>query len=149
MQMNQLIDLLVKHPLLLLFLVSTIGYFIGEIRIKGTGLGIAAVLFVGLAFGALSPELTLPTELVSLGLVLFVYSVALSSGPGFFASFSRSGLRDNLMVAGVLILVMPRLLNYIVAIYLIAVGVIVLGSEEPGMIFFRSGSSWMPGLMVR
>ncbi len=103
MQMNQLIDLLVKHPLLLLFLVSTIGYFIGEIRIKGTGLGIAAVLFVGLAFGALSPELTLPTELVSLGLVLFVYSVGLSSGPGFFASFSRSGLRDNLMVAGVLV----------------------------------------------
>ena len=101
--MNQLIDLLVKHPLLLLFLVSTIGYFIGEIRIKGTGLGIAAVLFVGLAFGALSPELTLPTELVSLGLVLFVYSVGLSSGPGFFASFSRSGLRDNLMVAGVLV----------------------------------------------
>jgi len=102
--MNQFIELLVEHPLLLLFLVSTIGYFIGEIRIKGTGLGIAAVLFVGLAFGALNPDLTLPPELISLGLVLFVYSVGLSSGPGFFASFSRSGLRDNLMVAGVLIL---------------------------------------------
>ena len=102
--MNQFVELLVEHPLLLLFLVSTIGYFIGEIRIKGTGLGIAAVLFVGLAFGALNPELTLPPELISLGLVLFVYSVGLSSGPGFFASFSRSGLRDNLMVAGVLIL---------------------------------------------
>ena len=101
--MNPLIDLLVEHPLFLLFLVATIGYFIGEIRIKGTGLGIAAVLFVGLAFGALHPALTLPSELISLGLVLFVYSVGLSSGPGFFASFSRSGLRDNLMVAGVLI----------------------------------------------
>jgi putative transport protein len=101
--MNILIDLLVEHPLLLLFLVSTIGYYIGEIRIKGTGLGIAAVLFVGLAVGALDPRLTLPPELISLGLVLFVYSVGLASGPGFFASFSRSGLRDNLMVAGVLI----------------------------------------------
>jgi putative transport protein len=101
--MNILIDLLVEHPLLLLFFVSTLGYYIGEIRIKGTGLGIAAVLFVGLAVGALDPRLTLPPELISLGLVLFVYSVGLASGPGFFASFSRSGLRDNLMVAGVLI----------------------------------------------
>lgn len=102
--MNTLIDLLVEHPLLLLFFVSTLGYYIGEIRIKGTGLGIAAVLFVGLAVGALDPRLTLPSELVALGLVLFVYSVGLASGPGFFASFSRSGLRDNLMVAGVLII---------------------------------------------
>ncbi len=102
--MNILIDLLVEHPLLLLFLVSTIGYYIGQIRIKGTGLGIAAVLFVGLALGALDPRLTLPAELISFGLVLFVYSVGLASGPGFFASFSRSGLRDNLMVAGVLII---------------------------------------------
>lgn len=101
--MNLLIDLLVAHPLLLLFLVATLGYYIGEIRIKGTGLGIAAVLFVGLAVGALDPRATLPPELISLGLVLFVYSVGLASGPGFFASFSRSGLRDNLMVAGVLI----------------------------------------------
>lgn len=101
--MNTVIDLLVEHSLLLLFLVATAGYYIGEIRIKGTGLGIAAVLFVGLAVGALDPRLTLPPELVSLGLVLFVYSVGLASGPGFFASFSRSGLRDNLMVAGVLI----------------------------------------------
>ncbi|MBK8798703.1 MAG: transporter [Anaerolineales bacterium] len=102
--MNFLIDLLVEHPLLLLFLVSTIGYYIGQIRIKGTGLGVAAVLFIGLAIGALDPRLTLPPELISLGLILFVYSVGLASGPGFFASFSRSGLRDNLMVAGVLIL---------------------------------------------
>ncbi|MBE2236682.1 MAG: transporter [Caldilineaceae bacterium] len=102
--MNILIDLLVEHPLLLLFLVSTIGYYIGQIRIKGTGLGVAAVLFIGLAIGALDPRLTLPPELISLGLILFVYSVGLASGPGFFASFSHSGLRDNLMVAGVLIL---------------------------------------------
>ena len=101
--MNILIDLLVAHPLLLLFIVATLGYYVGEIRIKGTGLGIAAVLFVGLAVGALDPRVTLPPELISLGLVLFVYSVGLASGPGFFASFSRSGLRDNLMVAGVLI----------------------------------------------
>ncbi len=98
------IDLLVEHPLLLLFVVATAGYSLGELRWRGTGFGIAAVLFVGLAFGALDERLTLPRELVSLGLILFVYSVGLASGPGFFASFSRSGLRDNLMVAGVLAL---------------------------------------------
>ena len=98
------IELLVEHPLLLLFVVATAGYCLGELRWRGTGFGIAAVLFVGLAFGALDERLTLPRELVSLGLILFVYSVGLASGPGFFASFSRSGLRDNLMVAGVLAL---------------------------------------------
>jgi putative transport protein len=101
--MERVIDLLVEQPLLLLFVVAAIGYAIGEIKIKGTGLGVAAVLFVGLAFGALDERLTLPPALISLGLVLFVYMVGLASGPGFFASFSRSGLRDNLMVISVLV----------------------------------------------
>ena len=101
--MDILIELLAEHPLLLLFLVSTIGYYLGEIRFGSAGLGVAAVLFVGLAFGALDPRISLPPELVSLGLVLFVYSIGLASGPGFFASFSSSGLRDNMMVAAVLL----------------------------------------------
>lgn len=102
--MNVFVEWLVEHPLLLLFLVSTIGYYLGEIRVGNTGLGVAAVLFVGLAFGALDARISLPPELVSLGLVLFVYSIGLASGPGFFASFSRSGLRDNMMVAAVLLI---------------------------------------------
>lgn len=102
--MNVFVEWLVEHPLLLLFLVSTIGYYLGEIRVGNTGLGVAAVLFVGLAFGALDARISLPPELVSLGLALFVYSIGLASGPGFFASFSRSGLRDNMMVAAVLLI---------------------------------------------
>lgn len=101
--MEFLIDLLVEQPLLLLFIVMGLGYALGEIKIKGTGLGVAAVLFVGLFFGALDERLTLPPLMVTLGLVLFVYSVGLASGPGFFASFSRHGLRDNLLVAGALV----------------------------------------------
>jgi putative transport protein len=101
--MERVMDLFVEQPILLLFVVSALGYAIGEIKIKGTGLGVAAVLFIGLAFGALDERLTLPPAVVTLGLVLFVYTVGLASGPGFFASFSRSGLRDNLMVIGVLI----------------------------------------------
>lgn len=101
--MEFLIELFVEQPLLLLFTVIALGYALGEVKIKGTGLGVAAVLFVGLAFGALDERLTLPPVMVTLGLVLFVYSVGLASGPGFFASFSRTGVRDNLMVAGALI----------------------------------------------
>ncbi len=61
--MERLIDLFVEQPLLLLFVVAAIGYALGEIRIKGTGLGVAAVLFVGLFFGALNKEITLPPVL--------------------------------------------------------------------------------------
>jgi putative transport protein len=47
---------------------------------------VAAVLFVGLAFGALSPDLALPPIIVDLGLIIFVYTIGLASGAGFFAS---------------------------------------------------------------
>ncbi|MGH7492833.1 MAG: aspartate:alanine exchanger family transporter [bacterium] len=103
--MEAFIQLLLDNPLLLLFLVSAIGYFLGRVKIRGSSLGVAAVLFVGIAFGALHPELKLPEIVYLLGLVLFVYTIGLSSGPGFFASFRRKGLRDNLLVVGVLMLV--------------------------------------------
>lgn len=99
-----MIDLLIRNPLLLLFVVSAIGYVLGRIRIGGVSLGVAAVLFVGLAFGALHPDLKLPEIIYLLGLVLFVYTIGLSSGPGFFASLQRKGLRDNLLVFGAVVL---------------------------------------------
>lgn len=97
-----MIQLLIDNPLLLLFIVSAIGYAIGRIKIKGSSLGVAAVLFVGLAFGALNPNLTLPDIVFQLGLVIFVYTIGLSSGPGFFASFRRRGLRDNIFIFSVI-----------------------------------------------
>lgn len=100
--MNGLIQLLREQPLLLLFIVAAIGFPLGHIKIRGSSLGVAAVLFAGLAFGALHPDLKLPEIIYLLGLVLFVYTIGLSSGPGFFASFRRSGVRDNLLVLGML-----------------------------------------------
>ncbi|MEW6745174.1 MAG: TrkA C-terminal domain-containing protein [Planctomycetota bacterium] len=99
-----MIQLLIDNPLLLLFAVAAIGYPLGRLQVKGTSLGVAAVLFVGLAFGALHPDLKLPEIVYLLGLVLTVYTIGLSSGPGFFASFRRKGLRDNLLVAGIICL---------------------------------------------
>ena len=102
--MNQaVIDLLLQNPLILLFTVIAVGYPLGRIRIAGISLGVAAVLFSGLALGALHPAMKLPELVYQLGLVLFVYTVGLSNGPGFFASFRRRGLRDNLFVALILV----------------------------------------------
>ena len=89
-----MLNSLIESPLLLLFTVIAIGYGIGEIRIRGFKLGVAAVLFVGLGFGALSPELTVPQFIIFLGLAIFVYTVGLSSAPAFFASFRRHGFKD-------------------------------------------------------
>lgn len=93
-----MIQILLDNPLLLLFVVAAIGYALGRITIAGSSLGVAAVLFAGLGIGALDPELKLPELIYQLGLVIFVYTVGLSSGRLFFASFRRKGLRDNLFV---------------------------------------------------
>ncbi len=82
------------NPLLLLFVVSALGYVLGRVRILGFSLGVAAVLFVGLGIGALDPKFKLPEIVQQLGLVLFVYTIGLGSGAGFFASLRRRGLRD-------------------------------------------------------
>lgn len=112
-----MLQLLLDNPLLLLFVVAAVGYPLGRLKIGGSSLGVAAVLFVGLAIGSLHPDLKLPEIIYVLGLVLFVYTVGLSSGPGFFASLRRKGWRDNLLVLGVLLvaaaltLVLYRLLR--------------------------------------
>jgi putative transport protein len=98
-----MIQLLIDNPLLLLFLVAAVGYLLGRINLGGLRLGIAAVLFVGIAVGGLHPDLKLPEIVANLGLVLFVYTVGLSNGPVFFASFRGSGLRDNLIVIAILL----------------------------------------------
>ncbi len=89
-----MIDIFSKHPILLLFVVASIGYLIGSIKIKGSSLGVAAVLFTGLAFGAIDERLHIPETLLLLGLSIFVYTIGLSSGPAFFKSYKKNGLRD-------------------------------------------------------
>jgi len=100
--MQALIHALYGNPMLLLFAVVGLGYLLGSVRVLGFSLGVSAVLFTGLAVGALDPSLALPDYVYILGLVLFVYAVGLTSGPGFFASFQRRGLRIN-VVAGALV----------------------------------------------
>jgi putative transport protein len=99
-----IIDLLVEQPLILFFLIAAIGYTLGKVSITGNSLGVAAVLFVGLAFGALDQRLKLSEPFYQFGLVLFVYTIGLSSGPAFFRAIRRRGLRDNVFVLILLVL---------------------------------------------
>lgn len=96
-------ELMVQNPLLLLFTVASIGYLIGNIRIKGISLGVAAVLFTGLVMGAINPDFKIPAIVTNLGLVLFVYSIGLKSGPAFFQSYKKNGLRDFLFLVSMLV----------------------------------------------
>jgi putative transport protein len=102
--MNSVVTFFVENPLVLLFSVIGLGYLIGNIRIGGFSLGVATVLFVGIAFGAIDHRLDLPEYVYVLGLVLFVYAIGLQSGPGFFASFQKRGLKLNLFVVSLLLL---------------------------------------------
>jgi putative transport protein len=97
------VDFLVENPFVLLFLVLGLGYLLGKVRVAGFGLGVSAVLFVGLAFGALSPRITLPEFVYQFGLILFVYTVGVSAGPGFVAALRRRGWASNLAVVSVLV----------------------------------------------
>lgn len=97
-------DFLAENPFLLLFLVAGVGYLVGRVAVLGFRLGVAAVLFVGLAVGALGPQVRLPDFVYLFGLIVFVYTVGLASGPGFFAALRRKGLRDNVLAASVLVM---------------------------------------------
>lgn len=96
-------EILKQNHLLLIFVVAGLGYAIGHIKIKGFSLGISAILFVGLFFGALDKDIKLPEIVHMLGLVIFVYAIGISSGPGFFASLKGRGFSENILAGGVLI----------------------------------------------
>lgn len=83
----------VAHDLLVLSLVILTGIGLGNIRIAGVKLGVAGVLFTGLAaahFG-LRPETGVAHFLKDFGLVLFVFALGMQMGPGFFASLRKQG----------------------------------------------------------
>jgi putative transport protein len=73
-------QLLEQSPLLALFAAIGIGYAIGRISIKGFSLDIGAVLFAGLALGAIAPKAAPPGRVSSIGLVMFLYGIGIQYG---------------------------------------------------------------------
>src|SRR6476469_6363513 len=93
---------LTQFPVVTLFGVIGIGYLIGQIRVFGFRLGVAGVLFAGLAAGALGPDVALPSIVSTIGLILFIYSIGIQFGPNFTNPFRRASLRDNLFCIAML-----------------------------------------------
>ena len=84
------------QPLFTLFLTIAVGYVVGEVGFRGLSLGSGAVLFVGLAIGALAPKAAPPPLLGTLGLLLFLYGVGLAYGREFFRGLtSAAGVKAN------------------------------------------------------
>lgn len=95
--------LLADNPLLVLFLVIAVGYVAGEVPFGSFRLGTAAVLFAGIGFGAVDSRFALPEVVSTLGLVLFVYTIGIASGPSFFGAIRRRGFSSGGLVIGVLL----------------------------------------------
>ena len=95
---------LTQFPVVTLFGVIGIGYLVGQVRILGFRLGVAGVLFAGLAAGGLGPDIALPSIVSTVGLILFLYSIGIQFGPTFVNPFRRQGYRDNLFCIAMLVL---------------------------------------------
>lgn len=82
-------DAVLGNPLITLFLVVGLGLLLGKIRLFNISLSSSGVIFVALAFGALGYHI--PPNAGNVGLVLFVYCIGISAGPGFFRAFVEQG----------------------------------------------------------
>lgn len=84
----------VAHAVGLLALTCAAGMAVGSIKVKGIGLGSAGVLFMGILIAHFTQAIDKPTLdfVKEFGLVLFVFTIGLQLGPGFFASLKSEGL---------------------------------------------------------
>ncbi len=80
---------LLTQPYFVLFIIICIGFIIGNINVKGVSLDISAIIFVAILFGHLGYEI--PPIIGQLGLILFIYTIGMQAGPGFFDSFRKQG----------------------------------------------------------
>ncbi|EMV70781.1 putative transporter [Escherichia coli] len=94
----------------ILALVAVVGLFIGNVKFRGIGLGIGGGLFGGIIVGHFVSQagMTLSSDMLHViqefGLILFVYTIGIQVGPGFFASLRVSGLRLNLFAVLIVII---------------------------------------------
>lgn len=108
--MNWLVQLLTEHSVaqtvVIYGLLIAIGITLGKIRIFGISLGVTWILFAGIivAYFGVSVEKDLMYFLRDFGLILFVYSIGLQVGPGFFASLKKNALNTNLLAAGIVVI---------------------------------------------
>ena len=104
----------IAHSVLVLSGVTALGVLLSRIKICGVSLGVTWILFVGIVAGhfGLTVEHNILHFIKEFGLILFVYSVGLQVGPGFFSSFKKGGLTLN--AVAVMIVLMGVIIAYII-----------------------------------
>ena len=135
--MEWLYKLFIEHSALqavvVLSLICAIGIGLGKIRVWGVSLGVTFVFFMGILAGHLG--LSIDSQMLnyaeSFGLVVFVYSLGLQVGPGFFASFRKGGIRLNLLAIAVVLL----------GTILCVVGAYTTGVSLPNMVGILCGAT--------
>ena len=122
----------IAHSVLTFALVITFGILLGKVKIKGVSLGITWILFVGIIashFGmTVDPEVR--NFVQEFGLILFVFSIGLQVGPGFFSSFKHGGV--TLVSCATAIVLLGVLTAYIIHV--------VTGTPIPTMVGILSGA---------
>ena len=93
------------HSIMLLALVIAIGLMLGKLKVKGVSLGSTWILFVGILLShfGFRADASLLHFLKEFGLILFVFSIGLQVGPGFFHSFKSGGLKLNLLAVALVL----------------------------------------------
>ena len=97
----------VAHSICVLAFVIAVGIFLGsKLKFKGITIGITWILFCAIACSHFGMQLHPQVESFAkdFGLILFVYSIGLQVGPGFFSTFGKGGLRLNLLAASIVVL---------------------------------------------
>ncbi|KAE9539132.1 putative transporter [Ursidibacter maritimus] len=107
----------------LLSLVAVLGLWIGHIKVRGVGLGIGGVLFGGIIVSHFMTQMGIKLDphtlhfIQEFGLILFVYTIGIQVGPGFFASLRQSGLKLNgfalliVAISGLLVVLLHKLFD--------------------------------------
>ena len=95
----------VAHAIGVLSFVCVLGMALGSLKFRGIGLGTAGVLFAGIALGNFGEPVDHQTLafVKDFGLILFVFTIGLQLGPGFFAAFRQQGLKFNLLAAAIVL----------------------------------------------
>ncbi|MBR0036932.1 MAG: putative transporter [Bacteroidales bacterium] len=96
----------VAHSVMLIAFTIALGLALSRIKIGGVSLGVTWILFVGIVFSHFGLILDPTTShfVKEFGLILFIYSIGLQVGPGFFASFRKGGITLNLLATGLVLL---------------------------------------------
>jgi len=94
------------QAILILSIICAIGLALGHIKVFGVSLGVTFVFFTGILAGHFGIRINQDMLMLAqnFGLVLFIYSLGVQVGPGFFSSFKQGGVKLNMLAAGVLVI---------------------------------------------